>query len=346
MNWHDLYGMETPRSQLGMAISSGRLGHAHILAGPEGSGRRTFALMVARHRLCENREADLHDATLASCGTCPSCKQVEAGNHPDCQTWTKPEEDKEFKIKIMRDLIENLSLKSTCGRGRIAIIEPAEDFSTETSNCFLKTLEEPAPGMWIALICQNPESLLPTIRSRCQMLRFQPLSNGEVEQILENKGLSDSIARREVARLSDGLPGLALNLMEPSERSFWESCRKILLAKPFVGSAWADLVKGKIENLTGGPIQRAAIRAVLRLHMGLWSDLLRVVHGLDPRRQPESAEKSLAEVANRLDAIRLTALAEATTATNDRIRYGATLALAIESMGDSLEDILSPPRIG
>ena len=123
MNWHDLYGMETPRSQLGMAISSGRLGHAHILAGPEGSGRRTFALMVARHRLCENREADLHDATLASCGTCPSCKQVEAGNHPDCQTWTKPEEDKEFKIKIMRDLIENLSLKSTCGRGRIAIIE-------------------------------------------------------------------------------------------------------------------------------------------------------------------------------------------------------------------------------
>lgn len=53
MNWHDLYGMETPRSQLGMAISSGRLGHAHILAGPEGSGRRTFALMVARHRLCE-----------------------------------------------------------------------------------------------------------------------------------------------------------------------------------------------------------------------------------------------------------------------------------------------------
>jgi hypothetical protein len=105
-------------------------------------------------------------------------------------------------------------------------------------------------------------------------------------------------------------------------------------------------VKGKIENLTGGPIQRAAIRAVLRLHMGLWSDLLRVVHGLDPRRQPESAEKSLAEVANRLDAIRLTALAEATTVTNDRIRYGATLALAIESMGDSLEDILSPPRIG
>jgi DNA polymerase-3 subunit delta' len=302
--------------------------------------------MVARHRLCENREADLHDSTLASCGTCPSCKQVEAGNHPDCQTWTKPEEDKEFKIKIMRDLIENLSLKSTGGRGRVAIIEPAEDFSTETSNCFLKTLEEPAPRMWIALICQNPESLLPTIRSRCQMLRFHSLSTGEVEHILESKGLTDSMARREVARLSEGLPGLALTLMEPSERSFWEDCRKVLLARPFIGSAWADLVKGKIENLTGGPVQRAAIRAVLRLHMGLWSDLLRMVHGLEPRRQPEASERSLAEVASRLDAIRLAALADATSAANDRIRYGATLALAIESMGDALEDVLSPPKTG
>lgn len=344
MDWNELYGMDVPRSQLGKAISAGRLGHAHILAGPEGSGRRTFALMVARHRLCENRRGDQHNGALASCGTCAGCKQVDTGTHPDCQTWTKPEEDKYFKIETMRKLIENLSLKSTSGCGRIAIIEPADDFSTETSNCFLKTLEEPAPGMWIALICQNPESLLPTIRSRCQMLRFHPLSREDVEHILESKGLKDIAVRREIARLSEGLPGLALRLMEPAERSFWSDCRAMVLARPFVGSSWADLVKGKIEGLTGGPIQRAAIRAVLRLHMGLWSDLLRIIHGLEPRCQPETAERSLAEVANRLDATRLTTLAEATTAANDRIRYGATLALAIESMGDALEDVLSPPR--
>ncbi len=337
MQWSDLMGMEEARKRLGKASNSKKLGHAHILAGPAGTGRRLFATMVARHLLCEiGGEGD-----LSSCGLCPSCKQVEAGTHPDFQTWIKPEEDKEFKIEFMRRMIESAQFKSTSGGAKAFILEPADSFNEESSNCFLKTLEEPPPGMWIALLCENPENLLPTIRSRCQMIRFHPLPVATVSQILETKGLAEASARLEIARLSEGLPGLAVILSEPSRRALWHDFLKILLSKPFKGTVWADLLKGAIEDVTGGPAQRSIVRSILRLHMGLWGDLLRVLHGLDPRVQPESATRPMRELTQSLDARRISGMAEATMIADDRLKWGALVPLAIEALGDTLEDFLN-----
>lgn len=338
MQWADLLGMEEARGRLGKASLAGKMGHAHILAGPEGTGRRLFATMVARHLLCgRGGEGD-----LASCGQCPDCKQVEAGTHPDFQAWVKPDEDKEFKIDLMRKLIESSQLKPSKGRSKVFILEPADAFNDESSNCFLKTLEEPPPGMWIALLCENPDNLLPTIRSRCQMLRFQPLPLDAVAQILVSRGLADANARIEVARLSEGLPGLAVLLAEPSRRTLWNDCLGTILTRPFRGSAWADRIKGFIEDVTGGPAQRSIVRSILRLHMGLWSDLLRAFHGLNPRIQPESAARAIVEITRRIDDRRLAGLSECTLAADDRLKWGAMVPLAIEAMGDAMEDLLNP----
>lgn len=337
MQWSDLMGMEEARKQLGRATNAEKMGHAHILAGPAGTGRRLFATMVARHLLCDNGG----EGDLPSCGLCPACKQVEAGTHPDFQTWIKPDEDKEFKIDFMRRMIESAQLKSTNGRAKVFILEPADAFNEESSNCFLKTLEEPPPGMWLALLCENPENLLPTIRSRCQMIRFHPLPVTEVSRILESKGLQDRDRRLEIARLSEGLPGLAMLLADSSRMSLWRDCLKILLTKPFRGTAWADLLKGSIEDATGGPAQRSIVRAILRLHMGLWADLLRMLYGLDPRIQPESVIHALGESIQTLDAGRISNMADGTMVADDRLKWGAMVPLTIEALGDTLEDCLN-----
>lgn len=337
MRWSDLMGMEEARKQLGRATKAGKFGHAHILAGPTGTGRRLFATMVARHLLCDNGG----EGDLSSCGQCPSCKQVEAGTHPDFQTWVKPDEDKEFKIDFMRRMIESAQLKSTSGRAKAFILEPADAFNEESSNCFLKTLEEPPTGMWIALLCENPENLLPTIRSRCQLIRFHPLPVSTVLQILEAKGLGEANTRMEIARLSEGLPGLAVTLAESSRRAMWHDFLKVLLVRPFKGTVWADLLKGAIEDVTGGPAQRSVVRSILRLHMGLWGDLLRMLHGLDPRVQPESAFNALRDSIRTLDARRISGMADGTMLADDRLKWGATVPLAIEALGDTLEDFLN-----
>lgn len=340
MRWDDLAGMETQRGQLVAAVQSNRMGHAHILTGPAGSGKKLFATMVARSFLCEREASD----TLSSCGECPSCKQVEAGTHPDCQTWVKPEEDKEFKIDFMRQLIETSQLKAAGGRGKVFIIEPADAFNEESSNCFLKTLEEPPPGMWIALLCENSENLLPTIRSRCQTLRFTPLPAIQIERILEANGVTDQVSRKEIARLSEGIPGLAMTLSNPAQRKFWQECGSLVLSYPFSGTDWSDMIKGSIEEITGGPAQRAHVRSILKLHMGMWADLHRLVHGLEPRTQPESLVERMEKCAGRLDQRKIASVAEATMIADDRLKWGALVSLAIEAMGDSLEDQFRPAQ--
>src|SRR5262249_21284851 len=136
-------------------------------AGPPGIGKRPFAIELASALLCENPSSD-----LLACQQCTSCALMAAGTHPDFFAVARPEDKNELPIEVMRQLCRGFSLKSARGRGKIALLDDADDLNAESANCFLKTLEEPPPRSVFFLIGTSPERQLPTIVSRCQVVRF------------------------------------------------------------------------------------------------------------------------------------------------------------------------------
>lgn len=194
----EIVGQDKALAQLERAYGSARRPHAWIFAGPEGVGRQTTAVELAKLLLCEKpasrpnkgRLADLPAdfALRQACGQCNSCRTISAGTSGDFQLVTKElarfHEDSAVRDRKLQDLgidvirqflIEPAYQTSHGGRGKVFIIVQAELMSTEAQNALLKTLEEPPRGVSIILLCANPEDLLPTTRSRCQLVRFGPL---------------------------------------------------------------------------------------------------------------------------------------------------------------------------
>src|SRR6266481_3872353 len=208
------------------AVARGRLAHAYLFAGPPGVGKRLFALELAKAILCENPpphptlspsggEGRVR-GKLEACDRCAACSQVEAGTHPDFFATGRPEEKLEFPIEVMRELCRNFSLKSARGRGKVAIIDDADDLNEESANCFLKTLEEPPPRSVLLLIGSSPERQLPTIVSRCQVVRFAPLPAADVADLLRAGGVEDAALIELLLPLSEGSPGAARALSDPA----------------------------------------------------------------------------------------------------------------------------------
>ncbi len=195
-----------------------RLPHGLIFAGPVGVGKGTAARALAGLFLCE------HPAGEAACGACASCLGIQAGNHPDYHVIFRElirYHDKGGKSKgidlsihvIRPELIEPANRKSTMGRGKVFIVEEAETMNAAAQNAMLKTLEEPAGRTLIILLTDQPESLLQTVRSRCQMIRFAALAPALVRGELTRRGIDPATAE-EAANWTEGSLGGALKLIE------------------------------------------------------------------------------------------------------------------------------------
>src|SRR5204862_1598144 len=129
--------------------------------------------------------------------------------HPDFFPARRPEEAHEFPIELMRELCVAFSLKSARGHGKVVLIDDADDLNEESANCFLKTLEEPPPRSVLILIGSSPERQLPTIVSRCQVVRFAPLTDDLVRKVLSANEVTEPRLRGRLVRLSAGSPVLA-----------------------------------------------------------------------------------------------------------------------------------------
>jgi DNA polymerase III subunit delta' len=186
------------------AISKGRLASTFLFVGPPGIGKRTFALKLAQALLCER----VPEERLSPCGECPSCHQVLSGNHPDVERVAKPA-DKAFipleqligdaEHRMRAGLCYNIALKPYSGRRKVAIIDDADFLNKEGANCLLKTLEEPPPKSLLILIGTSEQRQLPTIRSRCQIVRFQPLAENDVAELLVERGLCNDLPTAQIA---------------------------------------------------------------------------------------------------------------------------------------------------
>lgn len=213
------------------AISSGRVAHAYLVVGPDGSGKKTLALFVAQLLVCEapqreagavNVDRDIvakgsgsrfaEGAHLLPCGTCRSCIRVKAGNHPDVRLVTP--DGAAFKIDQVRDVQREAALSPYEGNLKVFIVERADLMTEEAQNSLLKTLEEPPPHSLFILLAPESTALLPTIVSRCQLLRMELLPEKMIAAELERRGKAFGQAARTAAALAGGCLGRALASLE------------------------------------------------------------------------------------------------------------------------------------
>ena len=214
----DLFGQGPALEWLRAAYLADRLPHGLIFAGPGGVGKATTASALAGLFLCERPNG------TNPCGTCQSCRVFQAGNHPDFHVITKElirYHDKTGKSKgidlsihvIRPELIEPAGRKAVMGRGKVFLVEQAELMNAQAQNALLKTLEEPAGRTLIVLLTEQAGGLLPTIRSRCQIVRFAALDEATVRKELHHRGTNPELAA-EAAALARGSLGVALKWIE------------------------------------------------------------------------------------------------------------------------------------
>jgi DNA polymerase-3 subunit delta' len=228
MPFSSIIGHDRQVDILKRALANNALAHAYLFSGEPGIGKRLTAFALAAALNCAAPGPD------GGCGACPSCRKVAGGIHPDVRivmpesrdeqllaTWSAKEVEKasdEIKIDQVRQAQESISLRPSEGRKKVLIVDGAETMNDTSQNAFLKTLEEPPGDSLIVLITSLPRSLLPTIRSRCQELQFQPLPRRTIAAILrERRGLTEEDAWF-LAALSRGSIGRALTMEVREER--------------------------------------------------------------------------------------------------------------------------------
>jgi DNA polymerase III subunit delta' len=205
MGFSEIAGHQRQLDTLRLAMANGRLHHAYLLLGPEGLGKRTVALALAKAIYCVDSEQDY-------CGRCVNCMRITNGNHPDVRLIEPLPDKKEIGIQQIRELQRELNYRSFSGKRKIAIIDPATLMNLSAQNALLKTLEEPPVDSLIVLITPNTGGLLPTLRSRCLSLSFAPLSSAQVSAFLESQRGMKADEAKLLAAMSMGSIGAAANL--------------------------------------------------------------------------------------------------------------------------------------
>ena len=236
MGFSEVIGQQRPLEILRSALGNGRLHHAYLFVGPEGVGKRTLAVALAKALHCEEAAKDF-------CGGCAACARIQNGNHPDVRVLEILAGKKEISIQQVREVERDLNFRSFSGKRKIAIIDPATSMNLSAQNALLKTLEEPPQDSLLILIAANAGGLLPTLRSRCLRLPFGPLARDAVAGFLiTNKGIEKEEARF-LAAVSMGSLGAALRL---DKEEFLERRR-----------SWAE----KVLSLTSGDYRAASAAA-------------------------------------------------------------------------------------
>lgn len=237
-----IVGQDTAKRVLVRAVREGSPTHAYLFLGLEGTGKCATAIEFARALNCEDpREGH-------ACGECGVCRTIDHGNFPDVRVWSP--DGQNTKIEQMREMRDSVVFKPVRGRWKINIVEQGDTLNDESANCILKLLEEPPPYLVNILLFRNAAAVLPTIRSRCQMVRFTQVSASElVDRLLEDFGLPNDEARF-LAAYSQGCPGKAIRLI--GNESFFARREEIVGAASALtsGGQWLAL---KLAEVLRGP---------------------------------------------------------------------------------------------
>ena len=340
----EILGQDAVVDRFVRAASLGRIAGSYLFIGPSGVGKGTTALALAKSLLCERPRAG-----LVACGSCASCVQAEAGSHPDIDVVARPPDRATIPLEVfigspehrMREgLCWRLLLRPALGGRKVAIILDADHLSDEAANCLLKTLEEPPDRAVIILVGTALERQLPTIRSRCQIVRFRPLDEEAVCRIIsaESEGAAaqaDAAAIRGCAAAAGGSLTRARQLLDPELAAFRGRLVSLLSRRPLHGVELARETTALVEAAgKEAPPRRARLRVVLETAIDFHrAALRRAVTGESP------ADPGLARALAALDADaeRSAQAVQATLDALEAVDRNANLAILVDAWTAVLE---------
>jgi DNA polymerase-3 subunit delta' len=314
-------GHDRLKDLLSRALREARLPPALLFAGPEGVGKRTLALAVGRALVCERRGGD-------ACDGCASCSRALRGLHPDLRT-IEPETSA-IKIEQIRDLVREVAGRPFEGSARAFVLDDAHALTEQAANALLKSLEEPPPTSHLFLVTAAPQGLLPTIRSRCQTLRFSPLPEGLLEAHLKERlGLSAEEARLR-AILSQGSLGSALAFESEAYRALRDELLALLEGLEGWGPVERMEAAERLEEKDEPDLALGTLRSLLR-------DLAALRAGAPPRVLLNAdAVARLAPLSQGKLGERAALLAEAVGETRTALRGNANKLLAMDELLETL----------
>jgi DNA polymerase-3 subunit delta' len=230
-----IFGQDKAVEQFATAWAGRKLHHAWLLAGPRGVGKATFAHSAARRLLADAAGPAVDLPGMNAPRDHPIVRLVDAGSHPDMR-WLKRlvnektgNLNRNIKIEQIRELGEFMSLSAALSDWRVAVIDTIDDLEGPAANALLKMLEEPPPNTLFFLVSHAPGRLLPTIRSRCRRLQFDPLDDDAMTSILGARSPAVGEAeRKRVIAMSFGSAGRALAFAELGLAKLEESALAIL----------------------------------------------------------------------------------------------------------------------
>ncbi|MXP46618.1 DNA polymerase III subunit delta' [Altererythrobacter luteolus] len=263
------------------AMGGERMHHAWMLAGKSGLGKMQFALAAARELVAE-----------------PGIPQPE-GHHPDITILMRgPKDDKEdrkrekgepFETKRnitvgqIRAMQQRLTTRPTLGSRRVVIVDPADDMEKGASNALLKSLEEPPAGTFFVLVTHRPARLLPTIRSRCRIVRFPTVSDADLEQLLRREAPeADEATQKAAVIAAGGSPGAALDFVERDLGKLFALMQQIIAE----GDP-AFALRGRMSELIGARPKRERILATIDLARSV---IAGSISDISPRDYPAVVE--------------------------------------------------------
>ncbi len=177
------------------AIDVDKVHHAYLFNGPGGVGKKLAAVAMAMALNCK--------VSSKGCGECSDCRRIASANHPDVRILSPADGKRNILIEAIRDAELWIGQRPYEGRSRVLIITPADAMNSAAANALLKTLEEPRRGNHLILVTSAISSLLPTVRSRCQIVRFRALETKTVASLLQKEGMNKEQAEL-LASMSDG----------------------------------------------------------------------------------------------------------------------------------------------
>jgi DNA polymerase III subunit delta' len=280
-----VWGHDAAVADFRSAIAAGRVRHAYLIAGPAGSGKRTLAMAFAQALTCL---APL--APGVPCGVCRSCGKIARGVHPDVQRVSLDSQaataekanrqNTSLTIETVREVTGLAALRPMESAWRVTMIDDAETMQGVAQEALLKTLEEPPGYLVLILLSDDVDALLPTIRSRCQVVDLRPVARATTTALLEATGVAADDAAT-LAGLAAGRPGWAVRAAR--DRSVVERQQAAVdRALSWIGSSPYDRLVTALRIGDGFTKQREEVFADLQTVLGLWRDALLLKAG-----QPE-----------------------------------------------------------
>ncbi|MDQ1256906.1 MAG: polymerase subunit delta [Candidatus Hydrogenedentes bacterium] len=211
MSFSDVRDQDVPIRLLRSMLSGTRIPNGLMFWGPAGVGKQLTAMRMAQAVNCKERADD-------ACGQCLSCRKTANGNHPDVKVVAPVRKARVIDVEAIESINEFASLRAFEGAWRVFILVDADRMNVAAQNHFLKTLEEPAGNSLFILVTAFPRVLLPTIRSRCQQIRFGALRPETVADLLiRERQIAPELAR-SIAELAQGQVSRALDLVDSEKR--------------------------------------------------------------------------------------------------------------------------------